>query len=272
MRGQAYSKPRRQERLRRNAERAAEVDPTPPPAEEGEQWRAVDGWEGRYQISSRARVWSVPRTDTIGRVVSGRIIRQQTHVKGRYHQVVFWRDGNPAFKTVHKLVAEAFLGPCPPGMEVCHGPRRNADGSYCDWPDNLEYGTRADNAGDRWRDGTLRRGETAFNAILSDADAAQIRQLHSVGISSKHRKHRIGCGHWTYDRLAAKFGVTHAAIGKVIRGQTFGHLSSAEAGKALASASLPGAGEGSCATSGDLREQVARLEEQVRQLVAERQR
>lgn len=53
-------------------------------------------------------------------------------------------------RTVHSLVAAAFIGPCPQGQEVRHkdGTRTN------NTADNLEYGTRTDNLRDAIRHGT----------------------------------------------------------------------------------------------------------------------
>lgn len=53
-------------------------------------------------------------------------------------------------RTVHSLVAEAFLGPCPEGYEVRHknGDRKNPRLV------NLEYGTRGENIKDAVRHGT----------------------------------------------------------------------------------------------------------------------
>jgi HNH endonuclease len=70
---------------------------------------------------------------------------EQTH-----YRVRLYRDGKGATKLVHKLVAEAFIGDCPPGMEVCHG-----DGNYLNnRASNLSYGTHSQNMQDMVRHGT----------------------------------------------------------------------------------------------------------------------
>lgn len=58
--------------------------------------------------------------------------------------------GRGKTRTVHSLVAETFIGPCPIGMEV-----RHKDG-YRTNPrlDNLEYGTRLENIEDAFRHGS----------------------------------------------------------------------------------------------------------------------
>jgi hypothetical protein len=53
---------------------------------------------------------------------------------------------------VHRLVAEAFLGPCPVGHEVDH---RDGVRDH-NWASNLDYVTRAENMRRGWRRGTVR--------------------------------------------------------------------------------------------------------------------
>lgn len=57
-------------------------------------------------------------------------------------------------RTVHSLVATAFIGPCPKNKEVCHkdGTRTNCLLS------NLRYGTRSENYADSLINGKRRRG------------------------------------------------------------------------------------------------------------------
>lgn len=102
-----------------------------------ERWRPVVGFEGRYDVSNRGRVYSW---------VTERVLRPGIASNG-YPTVALGRGKT---KTVHSLVAAAFIGPCPPGMEVRHrdGNRRNPRAT------NLEYGTRADNIRDAVKHGT----------------------------------------------------------------------------------------------------------------------
>lgn len=53
-------------------------------------------------------------------------------------------------RLVHRLVLEAFVGPCPPGHECCH---RDGDPSN-NCLDNLYWGTRSDNVRDAIQHGT----------------------------------------------------------------------------------------------------------------------
>lgn len=119
-----------------------------------EEWRPVVGFEGIYEVSSLGRIRRVGRAARTGRAYGGgarigRIRKPQT-VKGGYKVVALWRDGRQTMRLVHLIVAEAFLGPCPDGMEVNHKEGRNKwDNSVA----NLEYMTRTENMKHAYRTG-----------------------------------------------------------------------------------------------------------------------
>lgn len=115
-----------------------------------ETWRPVVGYEGYYEVSERGRVRSMTRLDNHGRRKVGRVLRAGVAGNG-YLLVSLWRDGIAASRTVHSLVAEAFIGPRPEGMDVCHadGDRLNPVAT------NLRYDTRSANLADAREHGTL---------------------------------------------------------------------------------------------------------------------
>ena len=119
-----------------------------------ESWRDIAGFEGLYQISDEGRVWSA----------RSRIFLQPTWNKRRkYLYVTLCGDGRRVRRHVHRLVLEAFEGPCPPGLECCHwnGDARNNSVT------NLYWGTRLDNMRDRIRHGTTRRAYCRRNHELT---------------------------------------------------------------------------------------------------------
>lgn len=110
-----------------------------------EEWRPVPGFPG-YEVSSRGRVRSVSRIIAV--VGQSPRVRQGQNLicrpgKVGYPTVVLGRGNR---RLVHRLVLEAFVGPCPPGMEACHndGTRTN------NHVDNLRWGTRQENVLDRY--------------------------------------------------------------------------------------------------------------------------
>ena len=118
-----------------------------------EQWKPVHGYEGIYEVSRHGRVRSVDRTVTYsdGRVCrrKGKILRTTLDKYG-YKVVGLCNQGRQKTRTVHSLVAEAFIGTRPEGMEVCHNDGNKTNNHV----DNLRYGTSRENALDRLRHGT----------------------------------------------------------------------------------------------------------------------
>lgn len=107
------------------------------------------GYEGIYAVSSRGRVKSLPRLSSSGKKLRGAPMRIHNHVSG-HKQLQLCKEGRSVTRSVHSLVAEAFIGPCPPGEEVCHDNGNGLDNRV----ENLAYGTRAKNQADRVRHGT----------------------------------------------------------------------------------------------------------------------
>lgn len=66
----------------------------------------------------------------------GKILQSESN--GHYLTVELEKDGIKDTVYVHDLVAAAFLGPCPKGMVVCHGPGGPLDNSA----ENLFYGPK----------------------------------------------------------------------------------------------------------------------------------
>jgi len=97
-------------------------------------------------------------------------------------------------RRVHRLVAEAFLGPRPPDHEVNHidGDKKN------NRAENLEYTSPGGNKAHAVAYGLTRRK-------LSLVDVRAIRAARANGVSGKS--------------LAAKYGVSQASICTVYRGR-----------------------------------------------------
>ena len=83
-----------------------------------ESWRAVVGFEGLYEVSDLGRVRSLPRKGTKGGL---RKLSYNAH-QGSGQVQVQLRKGRGRYRnaSVHRLVLEAFVGPCPKGQECRH--------------------------------------------------------------------------------------------------------------------------------------------------------
>lgn len=101
-----------------------------------EEWRAVPGYEGFYEVSSLGRVRSLPRRKTSGRILQARC------PSSRYPMVGLSVNKKRQNFRVHRLVALAFLGPPPEDRpQVLH---RNDD-PMDNRVENLYYGTTQQN-------------------------------------------------------------------------------------------------------------------------------
>ena len=107
-----------------------------------EHWLPVVGYEGRYEISDLGNVWSC---------LSNKLLAQTSTRQGRMQVTLLPNTGKRNKKTVsvHRLVLEAFIGPCPEGMECCHWNDDPADNRL----ENLRWDTRSANAKDKIRNG-----------------------------------------------------------------------------------------------------------------------
>lgn len=130
-----------------------------------EEWRSVPGFP-LYRVSNRGRFMSL---QCGGRILKG----HRRYVRGRPAAIFVWllSDQKRIIRAIHTIVLEAFVGPCPEGMEGCHD---NGDPFDNDLG-NLRWGTHRSNVDDAMRHGTVCRGEDAHLAVLNADDVRCIR-------------------------------------------------------------------------------------------------
>lgn len=167
-----------------------------------EVWKDIPGYEGKYQASDLGRIRSLNRRVNIGgghtRLMKGRVLRPAASKKYDPHLTVVLGHGENG-SSVHRLVAAAFLGPCPKGQEVRHldgNPQNNHIS-------NLAYGTRTENICDVMRIGKAWR-------TLTTNDVQDIRQ-------------RIARGEKGAD-IARFYKVSQGCISAIKKGRTYGWL------------------------------------------------
>lgn len=100
-----------------------------------EQFAPIPGWEGMYAATVSGRIWSHR---------SGKYLKPYPNPAG-YLQIGLARDGKSSSKNVHPLILRAFVGEPEEGQEVRH---LNGD-SHDNRPENLAWGTKAENMADR---------------------------------------------------------------------------------------------------------------------------
>lgn len=116
-----------------------------------EQWLPVVGWEGLYEVSDQGRVRSIDRVVHCrdGRTLAypSVTLRPGTGTTGALY--VNLSNGTTKVRRVHQLVLEAFVGPCPPGMEGCHWDDNKENNALT----NLRWDTHTANMYDKVRNG-----------------------------------------------------------------------------------------------------------------------
>jgi hypothetical protein len=124
---------------------------------------------------------------------------------GKYLVVGLSRNGVQKRRYVHQLVMEAFIGPCPPGMQVCHthdpNPQNNRLG-------NLRYDTPTGNTADKYAHGSLIRPAkrvAKHRGKLTDEQHEEIRRRRAAGESGMS--------------LVREFGVSHPRIRQIVTGE-----------------------------------------------------
>lgn len=163
-----------------------------------ETWLDVVGWEGLYRVSSEGRV-SGPRRS---------ILKPFFNRRG-YPQVGLYRQGERGRTVfVHRLVAEAFHGPAPAGMECRHldGDARNPRA------ENLAWGTHSQNAIDAVKHGANPVGRDHPHAKLTPEAAEIIR-----------RNYQPYCRTWGGRAIAERYGVSTGTVSALIAGVTWKH-------------------------------------------------
>lgn len=170
-------------------------------------WKAIPGWEHRYEVSEQGAIRSLDMVcgAAFGKTAirRGRVLKQSLK-GGRYLCVTLTSPARRQQYLVHDLVALAFIGPKPEGLQTCHQDDCKANNAS----ENLRYGTAAENAADRELNGRTARGESSGNARLSEA---QVRSIRS-------RAQHAG------KALAAEFGITYAHLYAVISRRVWRHI------------------------------------------------
>lgn len=73
-----------------------------------EIWKNIKGYEGLYKVSNLGNVKSLDKKDSIGRKVTGRIMKP-TKRKDGYLEVTLHKGGKGKHYLIHRLVAETFV-------------------------------------------------------------------------------------------------------------------------------------------------------------------
>lgn len=160
-----------------------------------EMWAPVPSAPG-YEVSD------------LGRVRGPRGMRP-LHRMAKGYMGVYLHGADRSRRYVHQVVLEAFVGPCPPGMECLHENDVKTDNRLS----NLRWDTRRENMRESMRNGkhrfTPHRGEDNGEHRLTEK---QVREIIALLPSTPLKD------------LGSKYGVTSAAIHWIDKGRNWGWL------------------------------------------------
>jgi len=168
--------------------------------------RAITEFPG-YGVSADGKVWRITQPN------DGPGARRQVPYElspgstpTGYEIVGLVRDGKVYGRSVHRLVLEAFVGPCPDGFQGCHNDGNNTNNDIS----NLRWASASDNQLDRVKHGTHLRGQQNPRTTLSNVD---VQFIKSYPVSRKAN---------TF--LADGYGVKRAVVEKIRNGETWRYV------------------------------------------------
>lgn len=166
---------------------------------QSEELRKISGFD-KYFISNQGRVFS-------GEEASATVLKGGVNGWG-YKHVSLRCNNRSKTAVVHRLVLEAFAGPCPDGMEACHNNGVKTDNRL----ENLRWDTRSANQLDKKIHGRENHiyGEAHYSAKLNKKKVRVIKWCCLLGISPT--------------TLSKYFGVSPTCITKVRDNKSWRHV------------------------------------------------
>lgn len=172
-----------------------------------EEWKDINGYEGRYQVSTFGRIKSIARLKkrkdgTFHKAKA--IIKKLRLIKFGYITVFLYKDDKYKHHLVHVLVANAFIKKGDGLLEVNHIKGIKNDNRAI----KLEWLTKSDNIKHAYSLGIMsQKGEKHASNKLNNEQVLFI--FHSGEPSLK---------------LSKKYGVTQGSINNIRTGTTWSHL------------------------------------------------
>ena len=165
-----------------------------------EEWKPVVGYEGWYEVSSFGNVKRVKHYKWL---LSGMPLTPVER-RGRLN-VTLSKENRVKIRPIHVLVAAAFIGPRPEGLEINH-----IDGNrYNNRATNLEYITHTANYAHAVAMGLMAKGESNPSAKLT---VEQVREIRAMARTC------------TYEEIARIFNVDQSNVYCIVKRKTWKHV------------------------------------------------
>jgi len=177
-----------------------------------EEWRTLPGFWG-YEVSNLGRVSSRRKCGAGSNFLSNKrkLLKPRRDDSGYFHLHIVDKNGKRKFKAVHQLVLEAFIGPQPANSVCRHFPDRDPSNNRLS---NLIYGTHKENYDDSIKHGTNSTGAKHGQSILTEGKVVVISMMNGLKNNERPGQREI----------AKAFGVKQSAIGDILRGVTWRHV------------------------------------------------
>lgn len=177
-----------------------------------EIWKDIVGYQGVFMISSHGRVKSLKRK----RVLNDRILKCGVNCVG-YRVVTLSYEGKKKFKTLHRIIAIAFMDNPNNKPQINHKDGNKLN-NYIDIDNpensNLEWVTDSENKFHAHATGLIkipsRIGEKSHNVKLTNDEVYFIKVLLNVGE--------------TRQSIADRFDVSRSTIKMIANGNNWSHI------------------------------------------------
>jgi len=160
------------------------------------EWRVLPSCEF-YEVSDQGDVRSLDRVISLAsrNAMTYERSRKGQTLKPVRHSQGYLMVNVPSRRSLHSVVAEAFIGPRPHGYDINHKNGIKTDNRV----ENLEYCSRSDNMRHAVATGLCpkpptKRGVEQHKAMLTEAQVLEIRDCykHGSGIAEMARRYGVG--------------------------------------------------------------------------------
>ena len=169
-----------------------------------EVWKAVEGYESGYEISSYGALRSLDRLDIRGQRQTGRLLKPTMSYAYLAYELCHAGERKPV--KAHRLVAATFI-PNPenkPQVNHIDGDKLNNQ------VNNLEWVTHRENIQHAYDTGLMPIGTAKTNSKLTNLDVHYIIWWDEAGMTNRE--------------IATTLGVGKSTVGLVLTGERFKHV------------------------------------------------
>ena len=171
------------------------------------QYKDIIGFD-LYRVGSDGSVWSRRPIKRNWKTPLSDWVRLKPVLRRGYQRVGlrFIKGDRLRWRSVHRLVLDAFVGQCPVGCQCCHRDG-NKENNHVE---NLYWGTSKQNAEDSIRLGRIERGSSSHASKLMDHEVRAIRERRLAGVSTR--------------QLGREYRISHTSVSQLVLGKTWSHV------------------------------------------------